>query len=127
VVTLVSLEERAEKIRVWVWADKYAERRGYKLNPDEDRVAEVIHGLAVREEKFGKRYCPCRIITGNDVEDRKIICPCIYHTDEIENEGACHCRLFVRSIRTNPHGFVELQFMNGHVVAQKLKPYIQPS
>ncbi len=65
-VTLVSSEERAENIRVW--AEKYAERRGYKLNPNEDRVAEVIRGLAVREEKFGKRYCPCRIITGNDVE-----------------------------------------------------------
>lgn len=44
-VTLVSSEERAENIRVW--AEKYAERRGYKLNPNEDRVAEVIRGLAV--------------------------------------------------------------------------------
>jgi len=58
-------------------AKRYAERKGILLNPDEKRVDEVP-GLAVRQKKFGKRYCPCRIITGNTEEDRKIICPCVY-------------------------------------------------
>ncbi|NYT19995.1 MAG: hypothetical protein GKC08_06885 [Methanosarcinales archaeon] len=47
-------------------------------------------------ERYGKRYCPCRIIKGNEEEDKKIICPCIYLKEEIENDGKCHCELFFK-------------------------------
>ncbi|MGD0170624.1 MAG: ferredoxin-thioredoxin reductase catalytic domain-containing protein [Halobacteriota archaeon] len=59
------------------------------------RVDEVAKGLALRQEKFGKRYCQCRIITGDADEDRKIICPCVYHEEELKEHGMCHCKLFV--------------------------------
>ena len=88
----MDVDEQAKKIKDW--AKKYAEKRGIQLNPDEERVDEVAKGLAVRQEKFGKRYCPCRIVTGNAEEDRKIICPCVYHREEIETEGSCHCALY---------------------------------
>ncbi len=89
----MDIDERAKKIKEW--AQKYAERKGFELYPDEKRVDEVAQGLAARQEKFGKRYCPCRIITGNEIEDRKIICPCAYHEEELKKGETCHCRLFV--------------------------------
>jgi ferredoxin-thioredoxin reductase catalytic subunit len=89
----MDIDERAKKIKEW--AQKYAERKGFELYPDEKRVDEVVQGLAARQEKFGKRYCPCRIITGNEIEDRKIICPCAYHEEELKKGETCHCRLFV--------------------------------
>ncbi|AEH60520.1 ferredoxin thioredoxin reductase beta chain [Methanosalsum zhilinae DSM 4017] len=87
-------EETKNKIRKW--AQKYAEKKGYALNPDEEILDMVIEGLSNNLEKYGKRYCPCRIITGDEKEDRKIICPCIYHEEEVETDGSCHCSLFFK-------------------------------
>ena len=75
---------------------KYAEDNGFKLNPNEQIVDVVLAGLKRNEEKHGERYCPCRRVTGDREADKKIICPCIYHKDEIEKDGHCHCNLFVK-------------------------------
>jgi ferredoxin-thioredoxin reductase catalytic subunit len=88
----MDVDVQAEKIKEW--AKRYAEKKGIEVNPDEERLDEVVKGLASRQEKFGKRYCPCRIITGNTEEDRKIICPCVYHEAELKEHGTCHCKLF---------------------------------
>ena len=74
----------------------YASANGFKLNPNQKIVEAVVDGLLTREEKLGERYCPCRRVTGDKEEDKKIICPCIYHKDEIQKDGACHCNLFVK-------------------------------
>ncbi|MCD4821668.1 MAG: thioredoxin fold domain-containing protein [Methanococcoides sp.] len=79
-----------------VWTSKYADKAGYLLNPDEESLHLVLEGLARNRNKHGKNYCPCRIVTGDDQEDKKIICPCIYHKDEISNDGSCHCDLFFK-------------------------------
>jgi ferredoxin-thioredoxin reductase catalytic subunit len=89
----MDVDEQAKKIKSW--AKRYADKQGIHLNPDEERVDEVTKGLAARQEKFGKRYCPCRIITGDTKEDRKIICPCVYREEELKEHGMCHCKLFV--------------------------------
>ncbi len=89
---VMDTDEQAEKIKDW--AKRYADKKGIQLNPDKKRVEEVAKGLAIRQQKFGKRYCPCRIITGNKEEDRKIICPCVYHEEELKKLGTCHCKLF---------------------------------
>jgi len=75
---------------------KYAKENGFKLNPNEKIVDSIIAGLKRNEEKYGERYCPCRKITGDKEIDKKIICPCVYHKEEIEKDGHCHCRLFVK-------------------------------
>jgi len=78
-------------------AKEYAENeQGLKLNPNEVIVNAIAKGLARNEEKYGAAYCPCRPITGDNETDKKIICPCVYHKDEIEKDGQCHCRLFVK-------------------------------
>ena len=66
------------------------------LNPDQEVLAAVIRGLARNEQKFGERYCPCRLRSKDVEKDRAIICPCIYHRDEIAKDGHCHCQLYYR-------------------------------
>ncbi|MDD4409481.1 MAG: ferredoxin-thioredoxin reductase catalytic domain-containing protein [Candidatus Pacebacteria bacterium] len=73
----------------------YAEEKGIALNSNERIVGAVIEGLLYNEEQKGAKYCPCRKVSGNKEEDEKIICPCVYHLDEIETMGHCHCNLFV--------------------------------
>lgn len=75
--------------------EAYAVENGFKLNPDKKVVEGIVKVLLEREKKFGARYCPCRRITGNKEEDKKIICPCVYHKEEVEKDGYCLCRLFV--------------------------------
>ncbi|MGB9371132.1 MAG: ferredoxin-thioredoxin reductase catalytic domain-containing protein [Halobacteriota archaeon] len=101
----MDVDEQAKKIKDW--AKRYAEKQGIQLNPDEQRVDEVAQGLAVRQEKFGKRYCPCRIMTGDVQEDRKIICPCAYQEEELKEHGMCHCKLFSTRQQRGVSGEVE--------------------
>ncbi len=83
----------AEQLRAPL--ERYAKSQGFQLNPDEKIVDFVIRGLRHNEQKFGHRYCPCRAVTGDPEQDRKIICPCAYHKDEIKHMGHCLCGLFV--------------------------------
>ena len=86
-----------EKIKKMIEGhERYAKLAGIKLNPNENIVKAICNGLMANEKKHGARYCPCRIITGKKEEDTKIICPCVYHKDEIKEMGHCHCNLFVR-------------------------------
>ena len=76
---------------------EYAKKQGFLLNPDKETRETIIKGLLQREEKLGKRFCPCRRITGNKEEDKKIICPCFWHLEEIKESGRCFCGLFVKN------------------------------
>lgn len=82
------------KEQMYAWTARYAQNKGYKLNPDKEILDIVIEGLVNNKEKNGKQYCPCRIVTDDKEQDKKIICPCIYHKTEIEKNGMCHCELF---------------------------------
>lgn len=75
---------------------KYAKKNNFKLNPNKKIVKVVIEGLIINEKKFGKRYCPCRRVSNDPEINEKIICPCAYHKREIEEDGHCHCLLFVK-------------------------------
>ena len=75
--------------------EKYVETSPYELNPDPAKVDKIIKSLAKRKLKYGYQYCPCRMVSGNDELDRKMVCPCDYHVEEIEKDGICSCDLFV--------------------------------
>jgi ferredoxin-thioredoxin reductase catalytic subunit len=79
---------------ILAWAADYAKKQGYRLNPEEKRLESVIRGLARNKQRFGARYCPCRIRSGDLEKDKNIVCPCIYHEQEILDQGSCHCNLF---------------------------------
>jgi len=78
---------------------EYAEKNGFKLNPDKEVTERLVMGLLENEKKHGFRYCPCRRVTGNQEEDKKKICPCVWHRQEIERDGHCFCGLFVQGMR----------------------------
>ena len=82
---------------ILAWSRAYATSHGWKVNPNENQLGAVIKGLARNTTRFGEKYCPCRMRTGDAEKDAEIICPCIYHEDEIKNDGYCHCRLFFGS------------------------------
>lgn len=85
------------KARLLKGSEKYAVRAGYKLNDDSEIVQTIIAGLAKNRFRYGRAYCPCFFVSGNPEEDKKLICPCQYHREDIENKGKCHCGLFVKS------------------------------
>lgn len=74
----------------------YAQDQGLKLNPDAARVNFIVKGLLANEAKHGFRYCPCRPVTGDKVQDAPKICPCKWHVEEVKRDGHCLCRLFVK-------------------------------
>jgi ferredoxin-thioredoxin reductase catalytic chain len=86
------LEELKAKIRAQM--EEYARQTGYRLNPDREVVDSLITAFAKRTDRFGQPYCPCRVMTGDPEKDKAIICPCIYHREEIAGQGICHCHLF---------------------------------
>ena len=87
--------QRQEETNIWKILNEYATHSPCRLNPDEKIVERVVKGLTMRKIKFGYAYCPCRFVTGDTEKDRKIICPCVYHIDEIARDGEFHCNLFV--------------------------------
>lgn len=86
-------EKSEELIKVY---ENYAQANGFRLNPDSEAVKRIISGLLENERKHGKKYCPCRRLSGNPEEDDKKVCPCAFHKDEIAKDGNCLCRLFFR-------------------------------
>ena len=74
----------------------YAQGKNFTLNPDAAVRDRVIRGIALRETKTGRRYCPCRIVGKDPEQNAKIVCPCAFHLEEIARDGQCHCQLFVR-------------------------------
>lgn len=84
-----------EEIKIRNMLNNYTANSHYRLNPDDKMVERVVKGLVMRTMKFGYAYCPCRLVTGDMERDKKIICPCVYHVEEIERDGECHCNLFI--------------------------------
>lgn len=88
--------EEAEA-KIFKGCRKYAEKAGYKLNPDSKVTNTIIKGLAKNKFKHGRAYCPCMMVKGDPAEDKKIICPCYLHKEDIPEKGKCHCGLFVKA------------------------------
>jgi ferredoxin-thioredoxin reductase catalytic subunit/rubredoxin len=85
-VTIEQVRRRAE-------AD--AKTYGYYLTPQPEMLQMFLEGLKTNEERYGYPSCPCRLATGNLEIDRDIICPCDYRDPDVEEYGACYCRLYV--------------------------------
>lgn len=90
---------RSEKKRVRSsierMVNKYSENGPFFVNPDKILVKNVIEGLVRNKMKYGYAYCPCRDVTTVPECDRRNICPCQTHKEEIASHGTCECGLFV--------------------------------
>ncbi len=72
-----------------------AEAAGYNLNPDAGFTRDLVQGLAVNEERYGYRCCPCRLAQDDRQKDLDIICPCDYRDPDLNEWGTCYCALYV--------------------------------
>lgn len=64
-------------------AHRYAESKGYLLGPNLQRIVDSL------ESNGGK--CPCVVSNPPD-------CPCPRHRGDIEENGHCKCRLFLKGV-----------------------------
>ena len=56
-----------------------------ELSDDLEHVSKIRAGLQRNKNKYGEKYCPCRL---DHIEDT--ICPC----KEYRESGNCHCKLY---------------------------------
>ncbi|HJJ35805.1 MAG TPA: ferredoxin:thioredoxin reductase [Methanocorpusculum sp.] len=84
----------AEEIRPAI--ERVAEKKGWAINPMKEVADSVIEGLARNQLLRGKRYCPCRLPSGNEETDKQFICPCRMSPEDVEKEGHCHCYLYLK-------------------------------
>ncbi|MDR0980196.1 MAG: ferredoxin:thioredoxin reductase [Methanocalculaceae archaeon] len=75
-------------------SEKLAQRKGWMLNPNTPIADSVIEGLARNKLMRGKRYCPCRLPSGNPDVDKLFICPCRDAEKDVKTDGHCHCYFF---------------------------------
>lgn len=83
------LKARIEKLR------KDTLQGGYKLNPDDEFVADLVAGMLKNMERYGIESCPCRLFEGTKDDNMDIVCPCVYRDDDLAEFGACFCALYV--------------------------------
>lgn len=79
--------------------EAFAEKNEFRVNPDKEKVNLLLEGIFNNEQNQGFKYCPCRLITKDFIEDLKLVCPChflIHETYKDKKDGECWCGLFVR-------------------------------
>ena len=72
-----------------------ADKNGYILNSNEERLKKVVSGLVRNHNEFGKYYCPCKQSRPLNPE-KDTLCPCKEWKEEIEDLGHCFCKLFFK-------------------------------
>ena len=78
---------------------RFTENNEFQVNPDTEKVKMLLDGVFNNEQNHSLKYCPCRLITKDFVEDLKLVCPCnflIHETYKDKEDGECWCGLFVR-------------------------------
>lgn len=71
------------------------EQKGYFFNKDMERVMELLEALLANKKRYGYMSCPCRLASNDRDQDKDIICPCVYRTQDVEDYGSCYCNLYV--------------------------------
>ncbi len=82
------------EMRLWKFAQKFAQKSGTTFHPNAEVTEAVITGLALHQDELGKPLCPCNFYPDKRQEatQRRWICAC----DEMQMYKYCHCLLFVR-------------------------------
>ncbi|MCP4611434.1 MAG: ferredoxin:glutaredoxin reductase [Planctomycetes bacterium] len=78
--------------------EREAEESGYHLNPDIEFDKDLLRSLLINEQRYGYWCCPCRLSSGNKIEDLDIICPCDYRDPDLNEYGVCYCALYVSDV-----------------------------
>ena len=84
--------------------EKIAKKNGWITNPKSKITNSVLKRLNINQTKYGYFACPCKgnevnkKITINQKEVYTTACPCLNASNEIEENGHCHCHLFFSKI-----------------------------
>lgn len=90
-------ETTLDKGRFRAAIEQLSEKREFQVNPDNEKVAQLLEGVFNNEENHGLKYCPCRMIEKDLEKDLQLICPCnflIHETYKDKDDGECWCGLF---------------------------------
>lgn len=80
--------------------EDFCQNNEFELNPNKFHVEACIDGILENEKKYGLKYCPCRIVSGDFNKDIELICPCNFTIQKKYNEqGECWCGLFAKKGR----------------------------
>ncbi len=74
---------------------KIQEPKGYYFNRNKTMVMELMQSLLENKDRYGYMACPCRLASGNQQDDKDIICPCVYRKQDVIEFGSCYCGLYV--------------------------------
>ncbi|PTN33332.1 ferredoxin-thioredoxin reductase catalytic domain-containing protein [Desulfonatronum sp. SC1] len=74
---------------------KIQEPKGYFFNKDKEMILELMASLLANKERHGYMVCPCRLASGDQDQDKDIICPCVYREPDVKEYGSCYCGLYV--------------------------------
>lgn len=79
------------------FATMVAAKQGWELNPDAEFTESLLEGLTVNWNRYGYYLCPCRDSDGSREADAKVVCPCVYSRQDIDEFGHCFCALYLRA------------------------------
>jgi ferredoxin-thioredoxin reductase catalytic subunit len=80
-----------------IWGDFGGSSKEFKLVEDMEMVRGLAEGVLENQKNHGLKYCPCRITTGDPVNDLKLVCPCNFQIQQSYKErGECWCGLFAK-------------------------------
>ncbi|MHB8055356.1 MAG: ferredoxin-thioredoxin reductase catalytic domain-containing protein [Candidatus Aminicenantales bacterium] len=77
----------------------FAAGNEFKVNPDKEKVSLLLAGITENEKNHGLKFCPCRLISKDPIEDLQLVCPCNFPSHETYRDkakGECWCGLFIR-------------------------------
>ena len=98
-IDINSKEFQEELQKTKEFTDEVCANRGWTYNSSNEINESVIMGLTRNKLIYGKRYCPCFMVTNETKEKQKEannrICPCKPAINtEIPIDGKCHCDIF---------------------------------
>lgn len=87
-----------KQIDLW---EEFAKRNGtIKVNSNQEVVERLALGVLNNEEKFGLKFCPCRLRTKDKEKDFKLVCPCNFKLQKTwQEKRECWCSLFAEKIK----------------------------
>ncbi len=85
---------KEDLIKIW---ERFEQGKDFMLNPDRAHFEGVADGVLTNLEKYGSRFCPCRLRDGTTGRDMRLLCPCNFKEQERwKDKGECWCGLFVK-------------------------------
>lgn len=86
--------DKEEFLRV---SEDFAKNNNLIINPDQKIVDFIVKGILRNFEKYGLKYCPCRVVSKDFEKNLEIICPCNFKTtNRWQEQGLCGCGLFMK-------------------------------